>query len=119
MSVTDKKNMLIDAMQKRINGQTSLNVNELLASAGVNNHRINKDKKVIKPGEDLTEFLSSDGAQSNAEKSMKVNSIISNAKQKVMELAAKKERKGRIMVGKTSFELPSPEKLKSTAERHQ
>ena len=44
-TTTEKKNALIDAMQVRVKGNCTLNANEILASAGINNHRVNNQVK--------------------------------------------------------------------------
>ena len=66
---------------------------------------------------EFTDFLSNDGAETTAEKALKVTNIINSARFKVDQMTEKKEKKGRIMVGKTNYNLPTDDKLRSTAVR--
>ena len=39
-AVSDQKNALIDAMEKRIKGHSLMSAQEILSSAGISNHRV-------------------------------------------------------------------------------
>ena len=54
-SAAEAKAALIDAYEERIKGNQKMTVSEVLASAGVNNHRVNAK---VASNENLTDFLS-------------------------------------------------------------
>ena len=114
-SVTDEKNALIEEMKKRIEGQTNLSAQELLATAGVSNQRLNQ---ALDPNIRNVDFMSLTNKQNSREEALAVAMILKSVKlqREHKHNPIEKEGKSQKMVGKTRYDLPTIEYYKHQIE---